>query len=51
MITLIYLILHLRKTEKKTNKKENGKKLRRDPHKIANKVPHVLIAHFLMFYK
>ena len=49
MITLIYLILHLRKMKKK--KKENGNKIRRDAHKIANEVPNALIAHFVMFYK
>ena len=32
-------------------KKKNGNKIRRDPHKIANKVPNVLIAYFVMFYK
>ena len=50
MITLIYLILHLRKMNLK-KKKKNVNKIRRDPHKIANKVPNVLIAHFVMFYK
>ena len=51
MITLIYLILHLRKMNLKKKKKKNGNEIRRDPHKIANKVPNVLIAHFVMFYK
>ena len=49
MITLIYSILHLKKMNWK--KKKNGNKIRRDPHKIANKVPNVLIAYFVMFYK
>ena len=37
--------------ELKKKKKKNGNKIRRDPHKIANKVPNVLIAYFVMFYK
>ena len=53
MITLIYSILHLKKLnlKKKKKKEKNGNKIRRDPHKIAHKVPNVLIAYFVMFYK
>ena len=43
-ITLIYLPL-------RKMKKKNGNKVRHDPHKIANRVPNALIAHFVMFYK
>ena len=37
--------------EDEKKKKENGNKIRRDAHKIANEDPNALIVHFVMFYK